>query len=60
MRIPAIAGLAAALVATFAVSSVFAKPPDLTGVWLPDIRDQKRQETQNIPPWKPEIRPQFQ
>ena len=50
----------AALVGTCAVSSAFAGPPDLSGVWLPDVRDQKRQETQNIPPWKPQIQPQFQ
>src|SRR5215469_4016105 len=60
MKVSAIAGLAAALVATLAASGALAKPPDLTGVWLPDVKDQKRQETQNIPPWKPEIRPQFQ
>jgi hypothetical protein len=28
---------------------------DLSGVWLPDIGDQRRQETANMPPWKPEI-----
>lgn len=28
---------------------------DFSGVWLPDIRDQHRQETANMPPWKPEI-----
>jgi hypothetical protein len=60
MGTPAIARLVATLVATLAVSSAFAKPPDLTGVWLPDVKDQKLQETQNIPPWKAEIRPQFQ
>jgi hypothetical protein len=56
----AIAGLVAALVGTLAISSAFAAPPDLSGVWLPDVKDQKRQETQNIPPWKPEIQLQFQ
>ena len=56
----AIAEVVAALLGTLAVSSALAAPPDLTGVWLPDVRDQKRQETQNIPPWKPEIQPQFQ
>jgi hypothetical protein len=56
----AIAGLVAALVGTLAVRCAFAAPPDLSGVWLPDVKDQKRQETQNIPPWKPQIRPQFQ
>jgi len=34
--------------------------PDLSGVWLPDIRDQKRQEVTNMPPWKPEILKQVQ
>jgi hypothetical protein len=43
-----------------AVSASVAKPPDLSGVWLPDVDDQSRQETQNIPPWKPEVRPQIQ
>jgi hypothetical protein len=56
----AIAGLVAALVGTLAASCAFAAPPDLSGVWLPDVKDQKLQETQNIPPWKPQIRPQFQ
>jgi hypothetical protein len=56
----AIAGLVAALVGTLAASGALAKPPDLSGVWLPDVKDQHRQEAQNIPPWKPDIRPQFQ
>ena len=37
-----------------------AEPPDLSGVWLPDVKDQKRQETANMPPWKPNILPQVQ
>jgi len=49
-----------ALTGLSVVSRAAAEPPDLTGVWLPDVKDQKRQETQNIPPWKPEILPQFQ
>jgi len=32
-----------------------AAPPDLDGVWLPDVGDQKRQEQGNVPPWKPDI-----
>ena len=60
MKMSAIAGLVAALVGTLAISTAFAAPPDLSGVWLPDVKDQKRQETQNIPPWKPEIQAQFQ
>jgi hypothetical protein len=30
-----------------------AKLPDLGGTWTPDIPDQERQETQNMPPWTP-------
>lgn len=60
MKTSAIAGLVAALIGTIAVAGAFAKPPDLSGVWLPDVKDQVRQETQNIPPWKPEARSQFQ
>jgi hypothetical protein len=33
---------------------------DFSGVWLADVRDQKRQETANMPPWKPEILKQVQ
>ena len=50
----------AILIETLAVSPALADPPDLSGVWLPDIRDQKRQETANMPPWKPEILKQVQ
>jgi hypothetical protein len=50
----------AALPAMVAACSAFAQAPDLSGVWIPDVKDQKRQETQNIPPWKPQIRLQFQ
>ena len=42
------------------VSRAWAAPPDLSGVWIPDVKDQKRQETANMPPWKPEILPQVQ
>jgi hypothetical protein len=42
------------------VSQVRAAPPDLDGVWIPDVREQKRQETENVPPWRPEILPQVQ
>jgi hypothetical protein len=34
--------------------------PDFSGVWVPDVKDQHRQETSNVPPWKPEILPQIQ
>ena len=30
-----------------------AKLPDFGGTWTPDVPDQARQETQNMPPWKP-------
>jgi hypothetical protein len=31
------------------------KLPDLGGVWVPDVHDQARQETENMPPWTPKI-----
>jgi hypothetical protein len=51
---------AAAMIATLAVARAFAAPVDFDGVWIPDVKDQKRQEVQNVPPWKPEIIPQIQ
>jgi hypothetical protein len=34
--------------------------PDLSGVWLPDIADQARQEAgPDAPPWKPEVQKQI-
>jgi hypothetical protein len=51
---------AAAMIATLAVARAFAAPVDFDGVWIPDVKDQKRQEVQNVPPWKPEIVPQIQ
>jgi len=30
-----------------------AKLPDFGGTWTPDVPDQERQETQNMPPWTP-------
>jgi len=50
----------AALIGISAVPRASAAPPDLDGVWLPDVKDQKRQETANVPPWKPEILPQVE
>jgi hypothetical protein len=50
--------IAAALMAMCVVSRAAAAPADFDGVWIPDVKDQHRQETQNIPPWKPEILPQ--
>src|ERR1700761_8440649 len=43
-----------------AVRCATAAPADFDGVWVPDVRDQHRQEAQNVPPWKPEIVPQVQ
>ena len=37
-----------------------AKPPDLSGVWLPDVTDQFKQVTANVPPWTPEVASQMQ
>ena len=51
---------AAALLGMAFVSPTWAAQPDFSGVWLPDIKDQKRQETANQPPWKPEILPQVE
>src|SRR5262249_20748513 len=55
----AIAGFVFVVLAARAPTAVHAEP-DLSGVWLPDIRDQKRQEAANMPPWKPEILKQVQ
>ena len=49
-----------ALVGTAAVRSAAAAPSDFDGVWIPDVKDQHRQETENAPPWKPEIVQQVQ
>jgi hypothetical protein len=56
----AIACCAAVLMEMVVVSRALAEPPDLSGVWLPDVQDQKRQETGNAPPWKSDILPQVQ
>ena len=48
----------AALIGMSVVSAAFAAPVDFDGVWIPDVKDQHRQETANVPPWKPEIVPQ--
>jgi len=52
--------VAAALAGIFAVARAGAAPSDFDGVWIPDVKDQHRQETTNVPPWKPEIVPQIQ
>src|SRR3979411_3101701 len=51
---------AATLVGVSVVSHAVAAPPALSGVWVQDVKDQKRQETANTPPWKPDILPQVQ
>ena len=56
----ALIGCVAALFEASVVDRALAETPDLSGVWLPDIKDQKRQEVENVPPWKAEIRTQFQ
>jgi len=47
----------AALVAVLAAAGACGAraEPDFSGVWLPDIKDQTRQETANMPPWTPEV-----
>ncbi len=60
VKTSAIVLFAAALIGIFAVSRAGAAPSDFDGVWIPDVRDQHRQETENTPPWKPEIVPQVQ
>ena len=60
MRTSAVIWPLVALAGAVFAGSAHALPPDLTGVWIPDVKDQDRQETGNIPPWKPEILPQFQ
>jgi hypothetical protein len=52
--------IAVALIGMSVVSRAYAAPPDLDGVWIADVKDQTRQETENIPPWKPNIRLQVQ
>ena len=56
----AILYIAVVLIGMSVVSRAYAAPPDLDGVWIPDVKDQKRQETENVPPWKPDILPQVQ
>ena len=51
--------LAALILEMSLIARAWAESPDLSGVWLPDVKDQKRQETENVPPWKPDIQPQI-
>ena len=39
--------------------SAIAKLPDWSGVWVPDVTDQKNQETSNTPPWNSVVAPQM-
>jgi len=50
---------AAALAGVVSIGAL-AQTPDISGVWLPDVKDQYRQETSNIPPWKPTVVPQIE
>jgi hypothetical protein len=52
--------VAVVLIGMAAVSRAAAAPSDFDGVWIPDVKDQHRQETENVPPWKPEVVPQIQ
>ena len=52
--------IALALSAGAGLHCATAAPADFDGVWVPDVKDQHRQEAQNVPPWKPEIVPQIQ
>jgi hypothetical protein len=56
----AMACCVAAPIGMFVVSLAGAAPPDLSGVWVPDYEDQRRQETENMPPWKPDALRQIQ
>jgi hypothetical protein len=56
----AIVCCAAAAVGLFVVSQARAESPDLSGVWVPDVKDQKRQESANAPAWKKDILAQVQ
>jgi hypothetical protein len=52
--------LAAALLAAMFACRASAAPSDFNGVWVPDVKDQHRQEKDNVPAWKPEIVPQIE
>ncbi|MHB8478614.1 MAG: hypothetical protein ACYDBZ_20350 [Steroidobacteraceae bacterium] len=43
-----------------AASQSGATTPDLSGVWIPDVKDQTRQESTNVPPWRSAILPQIE
>jgi hypothetical protein len=50
----------AVLVGVFVASRASAAQPDFSGVWVPDVKDQKRQEIEITPPWKPDVLKQIQ
>jgi hypothetical protein len=50
----------AVLGGAFVTPRAHAAPPDLSGVWIPDVKDQKRQEVEITPPWKPDVLKQIQ
>ncbi len=60
VKMAAALGVLMAPVITFAASHARAEPPDFNGVWIPDVKDQHRQEVENMPPWRPDILPQVQ
>ncbi len=60
VKMVAALGMLVAPAVTFAPFHARAEPPDFNGVWLPDVKDQHRQEIENMPPWKPNILPQVQ
>jgi len=60
VKMAAALGVLVAPIVTFAPSHARAEPPDFNGVWVPDVKDQRRQEIENMPPWKPNILPQVQ
>jgi hypothetical protein len=59
-KLAATLGMLLAAAITFAPSHARAEPPDFNGVWIPDVKDQHRQEVENMPPWKSEVLPQVQ
>ncbi len=52
--------LASCAAASICLTGAWAQTPDFSGVWLPDVKDQYRQEKSNIPPWKSQIVPQIE
>jgi hypothetical protein len=42
-----------------AESAAIAERPDFSGVWLPDVADQRRKERNEMPPWTPAAKAQI-